>query len=93
MVMRKMIVIIATLLVSVTFVCNIWCNKVYADEAETPVTLTKEAETASDCKQEEETIPDTGDRKPESIEICALVLISSIGVIALVTTATSHKNT
>ena len=79
-------------LVSIAIVNGMVCANVHADEAEVPVTLTKEADRYIDCVQEEKDVPDTSDESPVNAAVFVLMTSVIIGTVAARTTFANHKN-
>lgn len=90
--MYKAIMVSITLLISILFTGAAGCLQAYADEGKSPVTLTKEAESCIDYKDEEDSVPNTGERMPVTVALCGMVLAGTIGVTTVATTAGNHKN-
>ena len=93
MAINKMIIMVAFLVISMIMIGKIGCLNVYADEAESPVTLTKEAVTDIDCREIEKQAPNTGDTDHTTAAACVIAATGIIGAITVGTTAASHKNT
>ncbi len=91
--MNKVIMTTLVLFISIIMIEGTGGRDAYADAAETPMTLTKEADTVIDRKEEEKQTPDTGDKGHASAAVCTIVIAGTIGLITVGTTSVSHKNT